>query len=116
MLESTSLALRSPEAFKRALQASGKSIRDVARDANCSRARVGQLSNGVHPAAQASTAIAISAALDVDVRDLFSFPDGEALIQLGLIRDVAAARVRDELPDHPDDGYQAAGLIHAEEV
>lgn len=86
MLETTSLSLRSHERFMAALQASGKGIRGVAAEAGCSPARVAQLSHGVKPAAQASTAVAIASALEVDVTDLFEFPDGEALIRLGLIR------------------------------
>lgn len=88
MLETTSLALRSPDKFMAALKASSKSIRQVAREAECSPARIAQLSHGTHPAAQASTAVAIASALEVPVSDLFSFPDGEALIRLGLIREV----------------------------
>lgn len=88
MLPTTSLSLRDPQKLRDAMDAAGKSTRSLARVAGCSPARIAQLAAGEYPATAATTAVAISTALDVDVTDLFSFPDGEALIRLGLIRGV----------------------------
>lgn len=88
MLPTTSLALRDPQKLRDAMDRAGQSTRSLARVAGCSPSRIGQLASGDFPATAATTAVAIATALDLDVTDLFSFPDGEALIRLGLIRGV----------------------------
>lgn len=88
MLPTTSLTLPDPQKLRDAMDAAGKSTRSLAKVAGCSPARIAQLAAGEYPATAASTAVAIATALDVDVTELFTFPDGEALIRLGLIRGV----------------------------
>lgn len=88
MLPTTSLSLKEPDRLRSAMEKAGKSTRRLAHDAGCSPARIAQLAAGDYPATAATTAVAIATALDVDVTDLFVFPDGEALIRLGLIRAV----------------------------
>ena len=86
MLDTTTLALVSPEKLRAAMTKAEKSTRTLAADVGCSRARVQQLAAGQFPQTSAAIAVALCAALDVDVKDLFYFPDGEALVRLGLIR------------------------------
>lgn len=88
MLPTTSLTLPDPQKLRDAMDRAGKSTRSLAAVARCSPARIAQLAAGEYPATAATTAVAIATALDVDVTDLFTFPDGEALIRLGLIRGV----------------------------
>jgi len=86
VLPTTTLALRTPDGLKKAMDKAGRSTRWLASAADCSPARIAQLATGQFPATAASTAVAIAAALEVDVVDLFEFPDGETLVRLGLIR------------------------------
>lgn len=88
MLSTTTLALKDADKLAAAMKDKGMSTRKLAKAAGCSPSRVQQLAAGVEPATQAAFAVAIATALDLDVTDLFSFPDGEALIRLGLIRTV----------------------------
>lgn len=88
MLPTTSLSLTEPDKLRDAMAAAGKSTRRLASEAGCSPARIAQLAAGDYPATAATTAVAIATALDVPVASLFSFPDGDALIRLGLIRAV----------------------------
>lgn len=75
-------------AIRAAMDAAGKSTRAVAREADCAPSRIAQLASGKDPGVAVATAVAIAAALDKNVNELFSFPDGETLIRLGLIRPV----------------------------
>jgi lambda repressor-like predicted transcriptional regulator len=86
MLVTTSLTLRHPDRLRAAMDKAGKSTRGLAREAGLSPARIAQLAAGDYPATQANAAVAIAAALELPVAALFEFPDGEALIRLGLIR------------------------------
>lgn len=94
MLPTTTLQLRSPEAFRAAMTKAEVTTRSLAARAGCSRSRIGQLmldrdasiASGSSAGISVGTAAAIAAALDVDVSDLFEFPDGPELIRLGLIR------------------------------
>lgn len=88
MLPSTTVSLRdtSGAAFAAAMKKAKHSTRSLAKIAGCSPARIAQLAAGEYTATALILATAIAAALDVDVKDLFEFPDGEALINLGLIR------------------------------
>lgn len=85
MLSTTTLSLRTPDVLKIAMDAKGRSTRWLAARSGCSPARVAQLASGQYPATSASTAVAMAAALEVDVATLFTFPDGAALKRLGLI-------------------------------
>lgn len=76
------------EALRAAMDAAGKSTRRVALEAGCAASRVAQLASGKDPGVAVATAVAIATAVDKDVNQLFSFPDGETLIRLGLIRPV----------------------------
>lgn len=86
MLVTTSLTLSDPARLRAAMETAGKSTRGLAREAGLSASRVAQLAAGEYPATQANAAVAIAAALELPVASLFEFPDGEALIRLGLIR------------------------------
>lgn len=88
MLNTTTLALTDPEKLTEAMKAAGLSGRKLGALVGLAPSRIAQLADGHYPATKATQAVAIAAALDVDVKDLFSFPDGEALIRLGLIRPV----------------------------
>lgn len=88
MLPTTTLTVRDPAKLKEAIASAGLSTRSLAKQADCSPARIAQLAAGQYPATAAGTAVAIAAALQVPVTDLFSFPDGETLVRLGLIRSV----------------------------
>lgn len=90
MLKTTILKLSSPRKLTAAMEKSGKSTRRIADEARVARSRVAQLARGHVPSATASTAVALADALDVPVADLFEFPDGEALVRLGLIRNPEA--------------------------
>ena len=85
MLSTTTLALRTPDVLRLAMESKGRSTRWLAARSGCSPARVAQLANGQSPATSASTAVAMATALEVDVATLFVFPDGAALRRLGLI-------------------------------
>jgi transcriptional regulator with XRE-family HTH domain len=88
VLATTTLQLRSPDKLRAAMEKAGSSTRVLAKAADCSPSRIGQLIQGKDTGVSAGTAVAIAAALAVETRDLFEFPDGDALIRLGLIRDV----------------------------
>lgn len=94
MLPTTTVQLRSADLFRAAMEKAGLSSRALAKRAGCSPSRIGQLMVDRDPStpdgASAGLAVAlaasIAAALDVEIRDLFEFPDGEQLVRLGLIR------------------------------
>jgi transcriptional regulator with XRE-family HTH domain len=88
MLQTTMLVLRSGEELRKAMDAAGTSNRKLAAKAGIAPSRVGQLTSDENTSASVAIATSIAAALDVDVAQLWSFPDGEALIALGLIREV----------------------------
>lgn len=88
MLSTTTLTVINSNRLRAAMDAAGQTTRSLAKVAGCSPARIAQLAVGQFPATSAATAVAICSALDVEVRDLFAFPDGEALVRLGLIRSV----------------------------
>lgn len=88
MLPTTTVQLRDPDTLRAAMEKAGSSTRLLAKAANCSPSRIGQLVQGKDTGVAVGTATALAAALNVEVRDLFEFPDGDALIRLGLIRDV----------------------------
>ncbi len=93
MLTSTVLQLRSPEGFRAAMDTASLSVRKLSRLSGCSIARISQLSTGRDSKSASGevggvtveVATKLSAALDRDVSDLFDFPDGPALVRLGLI-------------------------------
>jgi transcriptional regulator with XRE-family HTH domain len=94
MLPTTTVQLRSPDAFRAAMTKAELSSRALAKRAGCSPSRIGQLmvdrdpsvAGGQSAGIGVGTAAAIAAALDVDLGDLFEFPDGAELVRLGLIR------------------------------
>lgn len=94
MLPTTTVQLRSADTFKAAMDKAGLSSRALARRAGCSPSRIGQLMvnrdpstpDGLSAGIAVGLAAALAAALDVDVRDLFEFPDGAELVRLGLIQ------------------------------
>jgi transcriptional regulator with XRE-family HTH domain len=88
MLTTTTLMLIEHTKLREAMDAAGLSTRKLAAVSGCSPARVAQMAVGQFPSTSAITAVAMAAALDVEVRDLFTFPDGETLVRLGLIRSV----------------------------
>lgn len=88
MLPTTLVQLRDPDALVAAMRKADVSIRTLAKRVDLSSARIGQMTSGTGTGMQVGKAVAIAAALDVDVVDLWHFPDGEALIRLGLIRAV----------------------------
>lgn len=88
MLPTTLVQLRDPDALVAIMKNAGVSIRVLAKRVDLSSARIGQMTSGTGTGMQVGKAVAIAAALDVDVDELFHFPDGEALIRLGLIRDI----------------------------
>jgi transcriptional regulator with XRE-family HTH domain len=88
VLPTTTLQLRSPGVLREAMDASSASTRSLAAAAACSPSRIGQLMQGKDVGVAAGTAVAIAAALNREVRDLFAFPDGDSLVRLGLIRDL----------------------------
>lgn len=88
VLATTTVQLTSPDALRAALEKAGSSTRLLAKAADCSPSRIGQLIQGKDTGVSVGTAVAIASALQLEVRDLFEFPDGDALIRLGLIRDV----------------------------
>lgn len=85
MEPTTTLKLRDPEVLRAKMKAAGTSTRKLAAAADSSPARIAQLAGGQYQSTSAETALAIAAALDVDVTDLFYFPDAETLVRLGLI-------------------------------
>lgn len=88
MQSTTTVILRDPTVLRAAMTDKSKSTRKLAVEVGCSPARIAQLAAGEFPAAKVEIAVAIATALDRKVADLFAFPDGEALISLGLIRQV----------------------------
>lgn len=94
MLPTTTVQLRSAETFKAAMLKAQLSTRTLAKRAGCSPSRIGQLMvdrdpstpDGASAGIAVGLAAALAAALDVEIRDLFEFPDGEQLVRLGLIR------------------------------
>lgn len=86
MLSTTTLALDDPDKLRSLMTSRGFTVRSLAKASGSSPARIGQLTTGRDQSIAAGTAVSIATALDVDVDQLFSFPDGEALVQLGLIR------------------------------
>lgn len=94
MLPTTTVQLRSGEKFRAAMKAANLSTRALAKAAGCSPSRIGQLMADRDPSTpdggsaglSIALAAAIAAELDVEVRDLFEFPDGDALVRLGLIQ------------------------------
>ncbi len=88
MLATTTLQLKSPELLRDAIEKAGSSTRRLATLAGCSPSRIGQLTQGIDSGVSASTAVAMAAALAVETSDLFEFPDADALIRLGLIRNL----------------------------
>lgn len=85
MQTTTSVRLKSPDDLKARIAAAGSSLRKLATQVNLSPGRIGQLTTGRDLGVRVPEAVAIAAALDVNVRDLFEFPDGEMLVKLGLI-------------------------------
>lgn len=87
MPATTTVQLRDPSGsrLREAMAAAGKSTRTLAEPAGVSSTRIHQLSQGQDPGCALPVATAIVAALDVPIGDLFYFPDGPALIRLGLI-------------------------------
>lgn len=93
MLPTTTVQLRSPEAFRSAMKAANLSTRTLAQRAGLSPSRIGQLmvdrdpsvASGSSAGLAVASAASIAAALDVEIRDLFEFPDGRELVRLGLI-------------------------------
>lgn len=93
MLSTTTVQLRSAEKFRTAMTAAKLSTRTLAAEAGCSPSRIGQLmvdrdpstAGGGSAGLSVSTASAIAAALNTEVRELFTFPDGADLVRLGLI-------------------------------
>lgn len=81
----TTLHLSDPDAFTARLRSQGFNIRSLAEAVEIHPSRVGQLCKGHKPDTSAETAVALAAALDVDVAELFEFPDGPTLVALGLI-------------------------------
>lgn len=88
MLSTTTLQLKDPDSLRSAMEKAGSSTRVLARAAECSPSRIGQLIQGKDTGVAAGTAVSIAGALNLEVRDLFEFPDGDALIRLGLIRNL----------------------------
>lgn len=88
MLSTTFLTLTDPGKLRTLMDAHSLSNRKLAAQVDFSPARIAQLTAGVYQEAAAEQALKIAAALDVDVTELWSFPDGEALVRLGLIRSV----------------------------
>lgn len=94
MLPTTTVQLRSGDAFRAAMDKAGLSSRALAKRAGCSPSRIGQLMvdrdpstpDGASAGLAVGLAAAIAAALDVDLPDLFEFPDGDQLVRLGLIQ------------------------------
>lgn len=85
MEPTTTLKLRSPEKLRACMDKQKSSVRKLAAAADSSPARIAQLASGKYQSTAAETALKIAAALDVEVTDLFYFPDAEALVRLGLI-------------------------------
>lgn len=88
MLATTTLQLIDPDKLRSNMESSGSSTRSLAKAAGCSPSRIGQLMLGKDSGVSAGTAVAIAGALELEVRELFAFPDGDALVRLGLIRDL----------------------------
>jgi predicted XRE-type DNA-binding protein len=85
MLATTFLALRDPSKVLPAITAAGLKPPAVAKQVGISVSRIYQLAKGQVPSLGAPAAVAFCAAVDVDVRTLFEFPDGPELVRLGLI-------------------------------
>lgn len=85
MEPTTTLKLISPEKLRARMDEVGSSTRKLAAASGASPARIAQLASGQYQSTAAATAVAIAQALDVEVASLFAFPDGEALVRLGLI-------------------------------
>lgn len=85
MLSNTFLSLKDPEKLRERIAERGLSIRRFAAQVNVSFGRIAQMTNGQNLSTSADSAVSIAAALDVDVADLFEFPDAQALVRLGLI-------------------------------
>jgi transcriptional regulator with XRE-family HTH domain len=85
VLSTTTVSLISAEKLQAAIDASGKKMRALESETGMSRSRISQLVRWHVPQLGLESAVALSAALDREVRDLFRFPDGELLVQLGLI-------------------------------
>jgi transcriptional regulator with XRE-family HTH domain len=82
---STVLTLRSAEKLNETLKASGKTMRALAAETGMSRSRISQLTRYHFPQIGLDSAVQLSAALEVDVRTLFTFPDADRLVRLGLV-------------------------------
>lgn len=85
METTTRLALRNPDKLSAQITAAGLKPKHLATQTGLSVSRIYQLTQGHLPSLSAPAAIALAAALDIDVRELFTFPDGPELVQLGLI-------------------------------
>ena len=88
MLPTTTVQLKSPDQLRAAMEKAGSSTRSLSKAAGCSPSRIGQLIQGKDTGVAAGTAVALSGALGLETSDLFEFPDGDALIRLGLIRGI----------------------------
>jgi transcriptional regulator with XRE-family HTH domain len=81
----TTLHLKDPDAFRALIKSRGLTFRKLAERVEIHPSRVGQLCEGHRPDTAGATALALAAELDVDVAVLFDFPDGQTLVDLGLI-------------------------------
>ena len=86
MQSTTSVRLKSPAQLSELIKKRGSSLRKLAAGVGLSPGRIGQLTTGKDLGVRVTEAVAIAAALDVDVADLFEFPDGALLVKLGLIQ------------------------------
>lgn len=85
MQSTTILTLRKPDTLLATINAAGLTAPQAAKQAGLHPSRIYQLAQGHSPSVAAPAALALAAALDVDVRTLFTFLDGPELVRLGLI-------------------------------
>jgi DNA-binding Xre family transcriptional regulator len=85
MLSTTSLRLVSAPKLQEAIATYAGGYRKLSREVGISAARLTQLVQGHKPQVSAPTAVRLAAALDVEVRALFDFPDADDLVRLGLV-------------------------------
>lgn len=88
MLPTTLVQLIDSEKLVAAMREAKLSTRSLAKRVGLSSARIGQLTAGTFPGMKVGEAAAIADAVGLDIADLWHFPDGEALIRLGLVRAV----------------------------
>ncbi len=85
MKSTTVVELRDPSALAAALAEAKLSPRKLAARIDVSSSRIHQLVTGQHQSIAVEKALAIAAELEREPAVLWTFPDGDQLIRLGLI-------------------------------